>query len=46
MGMSGHVERPGVYEFELGIPLRTFVEDYCGGVRGGKKFKAAIPGGV
>ncbi len=46
MGMSGHVERPGVYEFELGIPLRTFVEDYCGGMRGGKKFKAAIPGGV
>ncbi len=46
MGMSGHVNRPGVYEFELGIPLRTFVEDYCGGVRGGKKFKAAIPGGV
>ena len=46
MGMSGHVERPGVYEFDLGIPLRTFVEDYCGGVRGGKKFKAAIPGGV
>ncbi len=32
MGMSGHVERPGVYEFELGIPLRTFVEDYCGGM--------------
>ncbi|MCW5753974.1 MAG: NADH-quinone oxidoreductase subunit NuoF [Phycisphaeraceae bacterium] len=46
MGMSGHVNRPGVYEFELGISLRTFVEDYCGGIRGGKKYKAAIPGGV
>ncbi|HED52777.1 MAG TPA: NADH-quinone oxidoreductase subunit NuoF [Phycisphaerales bacterium] len=46
MGMSGHVERPGCYEFELGIPLRTFVEDYCGGMRHGKKFKAAIPGGI
>lgn len=46
MGMSGHVAQPGCYEFELGIPLRTFVEDYCGGMRGGKKFKAAIPGGV
>jgi len=46
MGVSGHVERPGVYEFELGIPLRTIVEKYCGGMRGGKKFKAAIPGGV
>jgi len=46
MGVSGHVNRPGCYEFDLGIPLRTLVEDYCGGMRGGKKFKAAIPGGV
>jgi NADH-quinone oxidoreductase subunit F len=46
MGMSGHVNRPGVYEFELGIPLRRFVEEHCGGMRGGKKYKAAIPGGV
>ena len=46
MGMSGHVERPGVYEFELGILLRKFVEEFCGGMRKGKKFKAAIPGGV
>ena len=46
MGMSGHVERPGCFEFDLGIPLRTFVEDYCGGVRNGKKFKGAIPGGI
>ncbi len=46
MGMSGHVNKPGVFEFDLGIPLRTFVEQYCGGMRHGKKFKAAIPGGV
>ncbi len=46
MGVNGHVERPGCYEFELGIPLRTLVEEHCGGVKGGKKFKAAIPGGV
>ena len=46
MGMSGHVNKPGCFEFELGIPLRTFVEDYCGGIRHGKKFKGAIPGGV
>src|SRR5690606_30176190 len=46
MGVSGHVQRPGVYECELGIPLRTLVEEFCGGMRGGKKFKAAIPGGV
>jgi hypothetical protein len=46
MGVSGHVERPGVYECELGIPLRTLVEDFCGGMRGGKKYKGAIAGGV
>ncbi|MFG0328131.1 MAG: NADH-quinone oxidoreductase subunit NuoF, partial [Phycisphaerales bacterium JB037] len=46
MGVSGHVEKPGCYEFELGIPIRQLVEQYCGGMRGGKKYKAAIPGGV
>ena len=46
MGMSGHVNRPGCYEFELGLPLRQFVEEHCGGMRGGKAYKAAIPGGV
>ncbi|MFT5422815.1 MAG: NADH-quinone oxidoreductase subunit F [Phycisphaerales bacterium] len=46
MGVSGHVENPGVYECELGIPLRSLVEDFCGGMRGGKKFKGAIAGGV
>ena len=46
MGVSGHVNRPGVYECELGIPLRVLVEKYCGGMRDGKRYKAAIPGGV
>lgn len=46
MGVSGHVARPGCYEIELGIPLRKLVEDFCGGMRNGKKFKGAIPGGV
>lgn len=46
MGVSGHVERPGVYEVELGIPLKTLVEEFCGGMRHGKKFKGAIAGGV
>ncbi len=46
MGVSGHVNRPNTYELELGIPLRTLVEKHCGGMRNGKKFKAAIAGGV
>jgi NADH-quinone oxidoreductase subunit F len=46
MGVSGHVNRPNVYELELGIPLRMLVEKHCGGMRNGKRFKAAIAGGV
>jgi NADH-quinone oxidoreductase subunit F len=46
MGVSGHVNRPGCYECELGIPLRVLVEELCGGIRNGKKFKGAIAGGV
>ena len=46
MGVSGHVNEPGVFECDLGIPLSTLVNDYCGGMRGGKAFKAAIAGGA
>jgi len=42
---SGHINKPGVYEIELGYPLLEFLENECGGVRGGKKLKAIIPGG-
>jgi NADH-quinone oxidoreductase subunit F len=43
--VSGDVNRPGVYEVENGMPFKTFLEDICGGMRGGKKLKAMIPGG-
>jgi NADH-quinone oxidoreductase subunit F len=46
MGVSGHVNRPGVYEVDLGIPLNKLVDEFCGGMRGGRKFKGAIAGGV
>jgi len=46
MGVSGHVNRPGVYECELGIPLKTLVEEYCQGMRDGKRYKGAIAGGI
>lgn len=46
MGVSGHVNRPGVFECDLGISVRELVDQYCGGMRGGKAYKACIPGGV
>ena len=46
MGVSGHVQRPGCFEAPLGIPLSDLVNQFCGGMRNGKKFKGAIAGGV
>jgi NADH-quinone oxidoreductase subunit F len=43
--ISGHVERPGVYELPLGTPLRTLIYEYAGGPLGGQAIKAIIPGG-
>ncbi|WP_019917527.1 NADH-quinone oxidoreductase subunit NuoF [Methyloversatilis discipulorum] len=42
--VSGHVNRPGVYEIPLGTPFAALLE-MCGGMRGGRKLKAVIPGG-
>jgi NADH-quinone oxidoreductase subunit F len=46
MGVSGHVNNPDVFEVELGIPLRTLIEQHAGGMRDGRRFKGAIAGGV
>jgi NADH-quinone oxidoreductase subunit F len=43
--MSGHLNKPGVFELPMGIPLRQVIDEICGGVPGGKKVKAVIPGG-
>jgi NADH-quinone oxidoreductase subunit F len=45
-GVSGHVNKPGLFECDLGIPLSTLVNDHCGGMRHGKRFKGAIAGGI
>jgi NADH-quinone oxidoreductase subunit F len=43
--LSGHVNRPGVYELPMGFNLLRMIEEVGGGVLGGKKLKAVIPGG-
>ena len=42
--VTGHVNQPGNYEVRLGTPFAKLLE-MAGGVRGGRKLKAVIPGG-
>ena len=42
--ISGHVNRPGNYELKMGTPFAKLLE-MAGGMRGGRKIKAVIPGG-
>ena len=43
----GHINKPGVYEIELGLPVEEFLnsDQYCGGVKSGRKLKAVVAGG-
>jgi len=43
--VSGHVNKPGVYELPMGITFRQLIDEVCGGITGGKKVKCVIPGG-
>src|ERR1700743_868044 len=45
-GISGHVERPGIYELPMGYSLRKAIYDVAGGIKDGKKLKAVVPGGA
>ncbi|MBE0636602.1 NADH-quinone oxidoreductase subunit NuoF [Candidatus Bipolaricaulota bacterium] len=42
----GHVEKPGLVEAEMGTSLQTIIDQYGGGVKGGKAFKGALIGGA
>src|SRR3954466_11033968 len=44
---SGHINKPGVYEIELGVPVEEFIfsDEYCGGIIKGRKMKAVVAGG-
>jgi len=43
--ISGHVERPGTYEYPIGVPFQELL-DGCGGMYKGRALKAFIPGGA
>ncbi len=44
---SGNINKPGVYEIEMGLPVEEFIysDEWCGGIKNGKKLKACVPGG-
>jgi len=44
--VSGHVEKPGIYELPMTVTFRQLIDDICGGVWKGRKVKAVIPGGT
>jgi NADH-quinone oxidoreductase subunit F len=43
----GNINKPGVYEIELGVSVEEFIysDEYCGGIANGKRLKACVPGG-
>ena len=43
--VSGHVNRPGIYELPMGFNMKRMIEEVAGGVPSGKKIKAVVPGG-
>jgi NADH-quinone oxidoreductase subunit F len=44
---SGNINKPGVYEIELGVPVEEFIysDEFCGGIQDGRKLKAVVAGG-
>lgn len=44
-GISGHVNRPGVYEYPSGMLITDLIYKVAGGMKNGKKLKALVPGG-
>ncbi len=44
--VSGHVEKPGLYELPMGTTLREIIYGQAGGIKNGKRLKAVIPGGI
>ncbi len=43
--ISGHVERPGVYELPMGYNLKRAIYEVAGGIANGRQLKAVVPGG-
>lgn len=45
-GLSGHVNKPGIWELPMGTSIRELIEEHAGGMKTGYKFKGVLPGGA
>ena len=45
-GVSGHVNKPGIWELPMGTTIRELIEEHAGGMKRGYKFKGVLPGGA
>jgi NADH-quinone oxidoreductase subunit F len=47
LSACGNINKPGIYEIDMTISVEEFIysDEYCGGIAGGKRLKACIPGG-
>jgi NADH-quinone oxidoreductase subunit F len=45
-GVSGKVNRPGIFELPMGTPIREIIEEHAGGMRDGFRLRGFLPGGA
>jgi NADH-quinone oxidoreductase subunit F len=45
-GISGRVNKPGIWELPMGTSMRELISEHAGGMRNGYKFRGALPGGA
>jgi formate dehydrogenase beta subunit len=45
VGISGHIEKPGIYEVPTGTPMRDVIYKHAGGIPKGRQLKAFAPSG-
>jgi len=45
-GVSGKVQRPGVWELPMGTTVREIIEEHAGGMRNGLSLRGLLPGGA
>ncbi|MEJ5960899.1 NADH-quinone oxidoreductase subunit NuoF [Pedobacter immunditicola] len=45
-GISGRVNKPGIWELPIGTTMRELLEHHAGGMKAGYQFRGALPGGA